>query len=278
MIIVKDKYGQLCNRLWAYSPVISKALETGEKVDILNFYDYYNYFDDLEIFENINFRKKFSFQHRMFIRIPEKYMGLFKPLRREFWDRSNSDRLIFINSWAHKNITDKLKKKELRKLFTPRKIYLQKVDKIFSTKRTKFDIIIGVHIRKGDYKTFRNGIFYYSDEVYANFMRRLKAQFDHDRRIGFLICSNSSINISNFSGLDVFQLESPNLIEDLCGLSKCDFIMGPPSTYSMWASFYGEKPMRFLMNRNDKINIKDFKLIVSENTFSDGTKLNIADC
>ena len=55
MLILKDKPGQLCNRLWAFSPFISDALENNYKVKILHFYDYYEYFENLESFNNLSF-------------------------------------------------------------------------------------------------------------------------------------------------------------------------------------------------------------------------------
>ena len=37
-------------------------------------------------------------------------------------------------------------------------------------------------------------------------------------------------------------------IGDLYSLAACDYIIGPPSTYTQWASFYGQVP-RFVHNR-----------------------------
>lgn len=58
-------------------------------------------------------------------------------------------------------------------------------------------------------------------------------------------------------------------------LSQCDYIIGLPSSYSQWASFMGEVPVKFIMSSNDQIYAKDFSIIRSFNTFDNGNSLNI---
>ncbi|MFN5837557.1 MAG: hypothetical protein ACK47J_12755, partial [Pseudanabaena sp.] len=53
------------------------------------------------------------------------------------------------------------------------------------------------------------------------------------------------------------------IIEDLYSMAKCDYLIGPPSTYSMWASFYGMVPLLHIYDKHQIINLKDF-LIVSQ--------------
>jgi hypothetical protein len=78
-----------------------------------------------------------------------------------------------------------------------------------------------------------------------------------NRKVGFLVCSNEKHEPQKFSGLRVF-LGTGQPIEDMYGLAGCDYIMGPPSTYSMWASFYGEVPLYQFEDANRKISIEDF--------------------
>ena len=41
-------------------------------------------------------------------------------------------------------------------------------------------------------------------------------------------------------------------------LAECDYVVGQPSSYTMWASFYGDKPFYTIRNANKTINLKDF--------------------
>jgi hypothetical protein len=48
--------------------------------------------------------------------------------------------------------------------------------------------------------------------------------------------------------------------------------MGPPSTFSMWASFYGNVPLRILKYKEEKINLGEFKIISAVDIFSDESR------
>ena len=48
---------------------------------------------------------------------------------------------------------------------------------------------------------------------------------------------------------------------DLYSLTQCDLIVGPPSTFSGWASFYGSVPLNCITHKNQIIQTSDFKII-----------------
>ena len=54
----------------------------------------------------------------------------------------------------------------------------------------------------------------------------------------YIICSDEIIPKDYFSNLPVFFTDH-NVMEDLYALSQCELIIGPSSTFSIWASFYG---------------------------------------
>ncbi|MCS6783545.1 MAG: hypothetical protein NZ482_10320, partial [Gloeomargarita sp. SKYG98] len=53
----------------------------------------------------------------------------------------------------------------------------------------------------------------------------------------------------HFSGLPV-HWGTGHIIEDLYGLAECDYLIATPSTYSGWASFYGQVPIYFLPSKD----------------------------
>lgn len=107
--------------------------------------------------------------------------------------------------------------------------------------RRQADIVIGVHVRHGDYCRWKGGKFWFSAERYAAWMRELAGQFPGSR-VAFLVCSDETRNAAEFPGLVVgFGPGVP--IEDLYALAGCDYIFGPLSTFSQWASFQGNKPL-----------------------------------
>ncbi|MFO1476660.1 MAG: alpha-1,2-fucosyltransferase [Verrucomicrobiota bacterium] len=112
--------------------------------------------------------------------------------------------------------------------------------------RRDCDELIGVHIRQGDYRTWKQGRFFFPIAKYAAWMRELAEQLP-GRRVAFFVCSDEPRSASEFPGLQVhFGGASP--LQDLCTLAGCDAIVGPPSTFSQWASFYGNRPLLHLQD------------------------------
>ena len=98
------------------------------------------------------------------------------------------------------------------------------VDKI----RHDYSVVVGVHIRRGDYKWFENGRWYYEDGVYQEKMMCLKN--DLHKKVGFIICSNEEVRIKRGKEIGVFEFKKSFIIDFLL-LAKSDYIIGPPSTF-----------------------------------------------
>lgn len=297
MIIINDKPGQLCNQLWSYIPLIARALKY--KVTFLSLYfeDNYHHFENL----NCNKQIKFGFFGNDFLdiyfrkimlnsakRLSPKLLNKFgiyvdpKNWRNEKWEeellRNNSAKILSGTGYRRDDIA-LLEEfhEEIRRIFRPKDRDSNKVNEIMNLQKFKYDIIIGVHMRRGDYKEFLNGVYYFNDETYANYMLSLKNQFkEQHKTVGFLVCSNEQLNLHHFNSLPIFQIENSSSIQDLFALSICDLIIGPPSTFSMWASYYGRVPLRFLKYKNENIKVAEFSRIVAQDIFLNGTILTHA--
>ena len=127
------------------------------------------------------------------------------------------------------------------------------VDSVISKLRETADVVVGVHIRHGDYKTFLGGKYFFSVAEYANVMRSIQQQLQ-GQRVAFLVCSNAKISPGDFEGLDV--RDGPgHLVEDMYSFAECDVLIGPPSTYTGWASFYGRVPLSVMESTNHQIDV-----------------------
>jgi hypothetical protein len=122
--------------------------------------------------------------------------------------------------------------------------------------RTTCDIVVGVHIRRGDYVNFRGGLFYYELGVYLEFMSKVRRLL-RNKEVGFLICSNEPVASATFSNFNA-HLGPNDLIEDMYSLARCDYLIGPPSTYTMWASYYGGVPALQIMDPVSDPTLADF--------------------
>ena len=135
---------------------------------------------------------------------------------------------------------------KLRAYFRPVEQIEQAVAACLKQARDGIDVLIGVHIRQGDYMQHDNGMLFYETTEYVQLMRTVQQLFP-TQRVRFLVCSNVAQSEDDLRGFD-WCFGPGTEIGDLYSLAACDFIVGAPSSYTQWASFYGEVP-RLVHNR-----------------------------
>ena len=108
---------------------------------------------------------------------------------------------------------------------------------------------LGVHIRRGDYRTWCGGRFFFNDDQYLDLIRQF-IRLQQGRHIDVYICSNDpQLESARYKqALEDSQVFFPkgSPAEDLCLLSECDYIMGPLSTFTLVASMYHDTPLYWL--------------------------------
>jgi hypothetical protein len=128
------------------------------------------------------------------------------------------------------------------------------VDRLIASLRDQSDVVVGIHVRQGDYATFMDGRYFYSVSQYVEIMRTIIDQLA-PRRVAFLVCGNGELNPRDFTGLRV-RFGSGEMIEDLYALSAVDLLVGPPSTFTGWASFYGDVPLAMIESADEPIDAR----------------------
>jgi hypothetical protein len=144
--------------------------------------------------------------------------------------------------------------------WAPNKYYGDHVEFYFNKYKKGNDILIGLHLRGGDYKIFESGKWYYTPGQYYEKMKEIAGlEIFRNKKIVFVICTNEK-NVS-MPASEAFSIvnEERHFIEDLYLLAKCDYIIGPPSTFSIWASFYGNKPLYMIRDMETIITDENFK-------------------
>jgi hypothetical protein len=103
-------------------------------------------------------------------------------------------------------------------------------------------LLVGLHIRRGDYAKWLGGLHYHSWEQYGEW---LKQTHDILLRRGhkptYILCSDEPPPSDIFSALPV-RVGQRSPMTDLYALASCKLVLGPPSSFGSWASFYGEVP------------------------------------
>src|SRR2546426_3603448 len=147
---------------------------------------------------------------------------------------------------------------KIRAYFRPIQEYENSSSQAVNRLRRQADVVVGVHLRLGDYYKWRGGKFFFPVSRYTGWMNELADQFP-GRKVGFLVCSDEPRNPSEFPGLTV-GLGPGSAMGDLYALAKCDYVLGPFSTFSQWASFYGEKPLFHLYSIHDCLELEEFRV------------------
>jgi hypothetical protein len=151
---------------------------------------------------------------------------------------------------------------------------MERAKGIMAQLRSEVDMVVGVHIRQGDYATWNDGHFFYELEEYHQFMLRVQKLYE-GKRVGFFISSNEDFSLDIFEGCNCrrFGKEPSGAILDLYTLSICDRIIGPFSSYSRWASFIGRVPLCFLETKDQQFTDESFSRITDYFHFENGKEI-----
>ena len=249
MIFARDK-SQMCNNLLQYAHVYAWGREHGRKVISMRFSYKYQYF-------HICHTNLTGFGWYLFA----KYMAALRLLptasfkhrdcNREALERKMlRHRNIVVSGWFVRYYDLFLKyRDEICELFTLDDQYTAPVKaKMQEAEQNSQDNILrlGVHIRRGDYAQWRDGQFLFSDEVYADHINRFAEMHPGKALHVYLSTNDPSVSEEHFQKLCpkvcIHHLQG-SAPEDLFMLSECDYLIGPPSTFSMVAAMYRDIPL-----------------------------------
>ena len=280
MIVIARSYGQLGNRLFLYAHLIAAAREYNTTVANPCFAEYAHLFCSTEqdvwcrypvvaCSSTPSSRRRRWLAKSVYLTARalntvglNRYPANIIRLRgneacdlggEEFASLAKQSRHLLAQGWLFRS--EALLEKhadEIRSHFRILPRHQANVDATIARVRDNADIVVGVHIRHGDYKTFLGGKYFYRIDQYAAAMRQVTDQFP-GQRVAFIVCSNAQISATDFAGLNVHSGPG-DIIEDMYSFAKCDMLIGPPSTYTAWASFYGDIPLCKLESGNQQID------------------------
>lgn len=274
MILLIDNGGQTCNQLWAYASALIHSIEIGERICVLTY--------DKEIvnFPNLVLSKHFSFP--LYSKVMHKCFGIgtyVKIIRRLLKGKHHNLYPFLVRFFRGKvfkpwdNLYD-LNPNEyfdtLRNTFSPSNEIENSVDEQFLEKTNGYDMTVGVHIRRGDYRLWQCGHYFFEMSQYRMFCEQIMKLLP-SKKLKFFISTNENITAEDWNGIDYFVLNQSSAIKDLYCLSKCDIIIGPPSSFSRWAAFIGKKKLCFIQDKDQQSFA--FKQVVTYGYFADGSPI-----
>lgn len=289
VIILRHNGGRLGNQLILYFSVYAYCLNRGFSLVNYSFYEYDRYFDlnnpkGLSTFfyfvKNLNLYKAHAITYiiyKIFAGIiPVIYKGdslreiagaefLLPPTENDDpkqtmilsgIEESDLER-IYVDGWMFRNpVGIKQYHQQIVNHFLPKKEIYREVKEFFKAISGN-DRIIGVHIRHGDYKVFRGGSLYFSEEEVFEILKSfIEKKHLNLKKTKFIVFSDANIDLSIFKGLQV--VAGPGkIIHDLFALSFCDEIIGSESTFGQCAAYIGNKPLYFF-DRKQKFKKQDY--------------------
>ncbi len=266
MLILLNEEGQLGNRLLVSAHIYAYAIENSEALIDINLGKYSTYFKKIKgkkicRIDNIVYKRFIKFMIRI-MNLTNRAIFNYHAIgwvHKELCtiERRKNDLLILNGVGFRDTLSLKKNKSELLEFFMPKNYYEESVAKIISKLKSEYDCLVGIHIRWGDYKTWQGGKYYYELDYYDSLINYLNNSLLSGMNVGFYVCSNEFIDVNLFNNKDVFSM-SLSEIEDLLILSKCDYIVGPPSTFSMWASFYGQTLLYHLQTEELNFELSSF--------------------
>jgi hypothetical protein len=163
---------------------------------------------------------------------------------------------VFYQGWLFRGYESlAVYRPEILRLFRPAPAVVDAADRFWSRFFSAEDTVVGVHVRWEDYRGTANFIPLPGFLEAMESVKRLLA----GKQVRFLIFSNESLDEGSFSGFDAV-LSRCNPAEDLTLMSRCQYLVGPPSTFSGWASFYGAVPLCTLESGQGALSLANFSV------------------
>jgi len=119
--------------------------------------------------------------------------------------------------------------------------------------------VVGVHLRRGDYQRFKGGKYFYSDSVYERIMLSIEKLTSKGGGLTkFVLFSNENFSIAPGGNLD-YTFSRNDWLTDHHLMSQCDYLVGPPSTFTLWASYIGKVPFHHIYDPKVAIDMSSFR-------------------
>jgi hypothetical protein len=177
----------------------------------------------------------------------------------EFIALLNSKKIVVANGFHFRNVDKFFEYSDaIKDYFLPIDEHRHNVGELIGQVREDCNVLIGVHIRRKDYQEWRGGKYYYEIKDFLRIMQSAQALFPRSK-VTFLVCSNEDISLEDFASCNI-ALGSGHFVEDLYSFAQCDYLIGPPSSYTVWASFFGKVPLYIIMNPEMNISLESFVL------------------
>jgi len=284
LIILQSGGGELANQLWNYMSIYAYSKEIGAPITNHSFFEYGSNFDiqkpgflNLLLYKPFKNHKKRrnSFKRQLWRNFYKIYILFVRVFKKEniisstnsknevfYLPPSSEDKSglekdkLYFEGWLFRNPVGIEKyREEILGYFRPIQSIETKISNFLKNHSGKH--MVGVHIRQGDYRTFKNGQFF----IEQNRIREILNQYlgvikKAPNEVTFIITSDGQIDETEFKGLQ-YEISKMGPVEDLFLLSKMTAVLGSDSSFGNFAAYYGNIP--HIIFKNEEIDWEYYK-------------------
>jgi len=287
IVIIYCDYGRLGNRLHTHANALAWCIEHNYNLINLSFSDYADFFKNspkhnsgnLHQHENFIFKSLSNKLFRNFLRrllLSDKLIERFGWIVNQITQRYNEallesdlshqikqNKINLIKYWdiSCRNSIN-IHQHKLRDYLRPNKRFVITAEKIIDELRLKYECVVGVHARRGDYSTYLDGIHYHSWESYLHWANQTKQVLEDSgkKNVGIVICSDEVPPSAVSKNKNVYFNSSNEVMIDIHLLSLCDYNLGPPSSFGTWISWFGKVPRLVVYKKTEVTSLEQFEV------------------
>ncbi|CCG98815.1 hypothetical protein FAES_0804 [Fibrella aestuarina BUZ 2] len=277
MVIVAGTHGQFCNQLFRLGHHVANAIQLGYEVNCADF-EHKHLFPHLMQHRLVSDKPLLSgFQQKLLkVGTRRPFQGTIRRLFEQqgyavidrayefnhadqrFLEQATQQRVI-VTHWDFRDYESfNQQYAALKNMFALPAQAQKEATELIEKARCQGNMVVGVHLRRGDYAAWKGGKYYYDDDAYAGMMAHITDLLP-EKRVTFVLCSNEPIRHAAFANWSTV-VSDKTFLGDLATLSQCDLLFGPPSTFSGWASFIGQVPHYHMHQPNAKPRFDEFKV------------------
>ncbi len=275
-IIIRQEYGQLGNILFRLSNALAYAVEYDYKIEdyTLAFCNYHDGSSNIRFFENyfpfhffeyprpksrlIN-RIKWKFRDKTYRKV--KILENFEPSfdLNDLPPKSNYELKGF--HFTAKNLVRKHREK-ICQILGFRSSLKAPISSLINKAKSKYDVLLGVHIRENDFKDFYNGKYFVPVKHYLKLIDQFK-KLKSEESLGVLICSDSTKILREVKEQHPdFIFPNGSVAQDMYALSQCNYLIGPQATtFSTWSTYLGNIPLLQVTKDSKFESLNLFKVV-----------------
>tara|TARA_B100001093_G_scaffold401249_1_gene388822 strand:+ start:479 stop:1372 length:894 start_codon:yes stop_codon:yes gene_type:complete len=287
LLIIYCDYGRLGNRLHTHANALAWCIENNYNLINLSFNEYADLFENSSkhksgnlhqnenfIFKSLSRRFLINFLKRLLL--SEKWLKRLSFLITQIKPRDNEvlreadlsrqinrKKINLIKYWdINCSNSIEIQHHKLRDYLSPNNRYVISAVKIINSLRSKYDYIVGVHARRGDYANYLDGLHYHSWESYLHWAKQTKQVLEKSgkKNVGIVICSDEEPPSSISKKKSIHFSSSNEIMVDIHILSLCNYNLGPPSSFGTWVSWFGKVPRIIVSSNTEVTSLKQFEI------------------